>query len=154
MSSKEKRFWSGNIALAEGALAAGVDFYAGYPITPSSEIMEHMARELPKRGGVFLQAEDEIASIFMLIGASWADAKPMTATSGPGFSLMQEGLGIAVMTETPLLVVDVMRVGPGTGQASKAAQGDLLQARWGRHGDQIIPVFALNPGRKRERKRG
>jgi len=142
MSSKEKRFWSGNIALAEGALAAGVDFYAGYPITPSSEIMEHMARELPKRGGVFLQAEDEIASIFMLIGASWADAKPMTATSGPGFSLMQEGLGIAVMTETPLLVVDVMRVGPGTGQASKAAQGDLLQARWGRHGDQIIPVFA------------
>ncbi|MBC7318983.1 2-oxoacid:acceptor oxidoreductase subunit alpha, partial [Candidatus Bipolaricaulota bacterium] len=97
---------------------------------------------LPKRGGVFIQAEDEIAAIFMLIGASWADAKPMTATSGPGFSLMQEGLGIAVMTETPLLVVDVMRAGPGTGQASKAAQGDLLQARFGRHGDQIIPVFA------------
>ena len=142
MSPREKRFWSGNIAIAEGALAAGVDFYAGYPITPSSEIMEHMARELPKRGGIFLQAEDEIASLFTLIGASWADAKPMTATSGPGFSLMQEGLGIAVMTETPLLVVDVMRVGPGTGQASKAAQGDLLQARWGRHGDQIIPVFA------------
>ncbi len=128
--------------MAEGALAAGVDFYAGYPITPSSEIMEHMARELPKRGGIFLQAEDEIAAIFMLIGASWADAKPMTATSGPGFSLMQEGLGIAVMTETPLLVVDVMRAGPGTGQASKAAQGDLLQARFGRHGDQILPVFA------------
>jgi 2-oxoglutarate ferredoxin oxidoreductase subunit alpha len=130
------------VALAEGALAAGVDFYAGYPITPSSEIMEHVARELPKRGGVFLQAEDEIAAIFLLIGASWADARPMTATSGPGFSLMQEGLGIAAMTETPLLVVDVMRVGPGTGQASKAAQGDLLQARWGRHGDQIIPVLA------------
>lgn len=142
MSPSVKKFWSGNIAVAEGALAAGVDFYAGYPVTPSSEIMEHMARELPKRGGIFFQAEDEIASIFMLIGASWADAKPMTATSGPGFSLMQEGLGIAVMTETPLLVVDVMRVGPGTGQASKAAQGDLLQARWGRHGDQIIPVFA------------
>lgn len=140
--SPERRLWSGNIAVAEGALAAGVDFYAGYPITPSSEIMEHMARELPKRGGVFLQAEDEIAAIFMLIGASWADAKAMTATSGPGFSLMQEGLGIAVMTETPLLVVDVMRVGPGTGQASKAAQGDLLQARWGRHGDQALPVFA------------
>lgn len=137
-----RRFWSGNIAVAEGALAAGVDFYAGYPITPSSEIMEHMARELPKRGGIFLQAEDEIAAIFLLIGASWADAKPMTATSGPGFSLMQEGLGIAVMTETPLVVVDVMRAGPGTGQASKAAQGDLLQARFGRHGDQIIPVFA------------
>ncbi len=142
MSLNVRRFWSGNIAVAEGALAAGVDFYAGYPITPSSEIMEHMARELPKRGGIFLQAEDEIAAIFMLLGASWADAKPMTATSGPGFSLMQEGLGIAVMTETPLLVVDVMRVGPGTGQASKAAQGDLMQARWGRHGDQIIPVFA------------
>ncbi len=142
MSPSVKKLWSGNIAVAEGALAAGVDFYAGYPITPSSEIMEHMARELPKRGGIFFQAEDEIASIFMLIGASWADAKPMTATSGPGFSLMQEGLGIAVMTETPLLVVDVMRAGPGTGQASKAAQGDLLQARWGRHGDQIIPVFA------------
>lgn len=142
MSPNERKFWSGNIAVAEGALAAGVDFYAGYPITPSSEIMEHMARELPKRGGIFLQAEDEIAAIFMLIGASWADAKPMTATSGPGFSLMQEGLGIAVMTETPLLVVDVMRAGPGTGQASKAAQGDLLQARFGRHGDQILPVFA------------
>lgn len=142
MNHSEKKFWSGNIAVAEGALAAGVDFYAGYPITPSSEIMEHMARELPKRGGIFLQAEDEIAAIFMLIGASWADAKPMTATSGPGFSLMQEGLGIAVMTETPLLVVDVMRAGPGTGQASKAAQGDLLQARFGRHGDQILPVFA------------
>lgn len=141
MSPKDRRFWSGNIAIAEGALAAGVDFYAGYPITPSSEIMEHMARELPKRGGIFLQAEDEVAAIFMLIGASWADAKPMTATSGPGFSLMQEGLGIAVMTETPLLVVDVMRVGPGTGQASKAAQGDLLQARFGRHGDQALPVF-------------
>ncbi|MGQ9699495.1 MAG: 2-oxoacid:acceptor oxidoreductase subunit alpha [Candidatus Bipolaricaulaceae bacterium] len=142
MSRSERKFWSGNIAVAEGALAAGVDFFAGYPITPSSEIMEHMARELPRRGGVFLQAEDEIAAIFLLIGASWADAKPMTATSGPGFSLMQEGLGIAVMTETPLLVVDVMRAGPGTGQASKAAQGDLLQARFGRHGDQILPVFA------------
>lgn len=142
MSRSERKFWSGNTAVAEGALAAGVDFFAGYPITPSSEIMEHMARELLKRGGIFLQAEDEIAAIFLLIGASWADAKPMTATSGPGFSLMQEGLGMAVMTETPLLVVDVMRAGPGTGQASKAAQGDLLQARFGRHGDQILPVFA------------
>ncbi len=142
MNPKERKFWSGNVAVAEGALAAGIDFYAGYPITPSSEIMEHMARELPRRGGIFLQAEDEIAAIFLLLGASWGDAKPITATSGPGFSLMQEGLGIAVMTETPLLVVDVMRAGPGTGQASKAAQGDLLQARWGRHGDQILPVFA------------
>lgn len=137
-----RHFLSGNIALAEGALAAGVDFYAGYPITPSSEIMEHLARELPKRGGTFLQAEDEIASIFMLIGASWAGARALTATSGPGFSLMQEGLGIAIMTETPLVVVNVMRLGPGTGQASKAGQGDLMQARWGRHGDQHLVVYA------------
>ncbi len=138
----QERFLSGNLALAEVALAAGVDFYAGYPITPSSEIMEHLARELPKRGGTFLQAEDEIASVFMLIGASWAGARALTATSGPGFSLMQEGLGIAVMTETPLVVVDVMRLGPGTGQASKAGQGDLMQARWGRHGDQHLVVYA------------
>jgi len=137
-----RHFLSGNTALAEGALAAGVDFYAGYPITPSSEIMEHLARELPRRGGTFLQAEDEIASIFMLIGASWAGARALTATSGPGFSLMQEGLGIAIMTETPLVVVDVMRLGPGTGQASKAGQGDLMQARWGRHGDQHLVVYA------------
>lgn len=134
--------WAGNTAIAEGALAAGADFYAGYPITPSSEIMEHMARELPKREGTFIQAEDEIASVFMLIGASWAGGKPVTATSGPGFSLMQEGLGIAIMTETPLVVVDVMRLGPGTGQASKAGQGDLMQARWGRHGDQHLVVYA------------
>ncbi|HAZ27592.1 TPA: 2-oxoacid:acceptor oxidoreductase subunit alpha [Candidatus Acetothermia bacterium] len=140
--SRGRRFWAGNIAVAEGALAAGVDFYAGYPITPSSEIMEHMARELPKRGGTFLQAEDEIASVFMLIGAAWAGGRALTATSGPGFSLMQEGLGIAIMTETPLVVVDVMRLGPGTGQASKAGQGDLMQARWGRHGDQYLVVYA------------
>ncbi len=137
-----RELWAGNIAIAEGALAAGVDFYAGYPITPSSEIMEHLARALPKRGGVFFQAEDEIAAIFSLIGASWAGARAMTATSGPGFSLMQEGLGIAIMTETPLVVVDVMRLGPGTGQASRAGQGDLMQARWGRHGDQHLVVLA------------
>lgn len=140
--SAARRLWSGNIALAEGALAAGLDFYAGYPITPSSAIMEHLARELPKRGGTFLQAEDEIASVFMLIGAAWAGGRALTATSGPGFSLMQEGLGIAIMTETPLVVVDVMRLGPGTGQASKAGQGDLMQARWGRHGDQHLVVYA------------
>lgn len=137
-----KVFCSGNIAIALGALAAGVDFYAGYPITPSSDIMEYMAQELPKRGGVFIQAEDEISAIFMLIGASWGGAKAMTATSGPGFSLMQEGIGIAVMTETPLLIVNVMRCGPATGQASKAAQGDIMQARWGRHGDQMVVVYA------------
>ncbi len=133
---------SGNEAVAEGALAAGCNFFAGYPITPSSEIMHYMARELPKRGGVFIQAEDELAAINMVIGASWAGARAMTATSGPGFSLMQEGIGYAVMTETPLVIVNVMRAGPATGQATKAAQGDLMQARWGRHGDQMVPVLA------------
>ncbi|NPA97067.1 MAG: 2-oxoacid:acceptor oxidoreductase subunit alpha [Crenarchaeota archaeon] len=133
---------SGNEAVAEGALAAGCNFFAGYPITPSSEIMHYMARELPKRGGSFIQAEDELAAINMVIGASWAGARAMTATSGPGFSLMQEGLGYAIMTETPLVIVNVMRAGPATGQATKAAQGDLMQARWGRHGDQMIPVLA------------
>lgn len=133
---------SGNIACAKGALKAGCRFYAGYPITPSSEIMEYMARELPKHGGIFLQVEDEIAAINAIIGASWGGLKSMTATSGPGFSLMQEGLGYAVMSETPLVVVDVMRVGPATGQATKSAQGDLMQARWGRHGDQQVVVLA------------
>ncbi len=135
-------FLSGNEAVALGALDAGCNFYAGYPITPSSEIMHFMAKELPRRGGVFIQAEDELAAINMVIGASWAGARAMTATSGPGLSLMQEGLGYAVMTETPLVLIDVMRAGPATGQATKAAQGDLMAARWGRHGDQYIPVLA------------
>lgn len=133
---------TGNEAIAIGALDAGCNFYAGYPITPSSEIMHYMANELPQRGGVFIQAEDELAAINMVIGASWAGARAMTATSGPGLSLMQEGLGYAVMTETPLVLVDVMRVGPATGQATKPAQGDLMASRWGRHGDQYIPVLA------------
>jgi len=137
-----RRFWTGNIASAEGALRAGCNFYAGYPITPSSDLMEYMARELPKRGGVFIQGEDEIASINMLIGASIAGAKAMTATSGPGFSLMQEGIGLAVMLEAPLVIVDVMRLGPATGQATKSGQGDLMQSRWGRHGDQVLVVYA------------
>ena len=133
---------TGNEAIAEAALAAGCNFYAGYPITPSSEIMHYMARELPRRGGVFIQAEDELAAINMVIGASLAGAKAMTATSGPGFSLMQEGIGYAVMVEAPIVVVDVMRAGPATGQATKPAQGDLMQARWGRHGDQYTVVLA------------
>jgi len=137
-----RQFITGNEAIAYGALAAGCNFYAGYPITPSSEIMHIMAVELPKRGGVFVQVEDEIAAINVLVGASWAGSRAMTATSGPGFSLMQEGIGYAIMTETPLVVVDVMRAGPATGQATKPAQGDLMQARWGRHGDQALPVLA------------
>ncbi|MCS7258841.1 MAG: 2-oxoacid:acceptor oxidoreductase subunit alpha [candidate division WOR-3 bacterium] len=138
-----KYFMQGNIACAEGALAAGCRYYAGYPITPSSEIMEHMSIRLPEVGGVFMQMEDEIASICSMIGASWAGAKVMTATSGPGFSLMLEGIGYAVMTETPCVIVDVQRAGPATGQATKPAQGDVMQARWGAHGDHRI--IALSP---------
>ncbi|WP_456423985.1 2-oxoacid:acceptor oxidoreductase subunit alpha [Thermococcus sp.] len=136
-------FMQGNEALAYGALFAGCRFYAGYPITPSSEIAETMARELPKLHGYYLQMEDEIGSIAAMIGASWTGFKVMTATAGPGFSLMQENLGYAVMTETPLVLVDVQRSGPSTGQATKGAQGDFFQARWGTHGDH--PIVAVSP---------
>lgn len=136
-------FWQGNQAAAYGALKAGCRFYAGYPITPSSEIAETMARELPKVNGVFIQMEDEIASAAAIIGASLAGVKSMTATSGPGFSLMQEALGYAVMTETPCVFVNVMRGGPSTGLPTKPAQGDIMQARWGTHGDHAI--IALYP---------
>jgi 2-oxoglutarate ferredoxin oxidoreductase subunit alpha len=114
---------TGNEAIAEAALAASCNFYAGYPITPSSEIMHYMARELPRRGGVFIPAEDELAAINMVIGASLAGAKAMTATSGPGFSLMQEGIGYAVMVEAPIVVVDVMRAGPATGRPLSQHRG-------------------------------
>lgn len=136
-------FMQGNEAVAYGALFAGCRFYAGYPITPSSEIAETMARELPKLRGYYLQMEDEIGSIAAMIGASWTGFKVMTATAGPGFSLMQENLGYAVMTETPLVLVDVQRSGPSTGQATKGAQGDFFQARWGTHGDH--PIVAVSP---------
>jgi len=135
-------FLSGNEACAEGALAAGCRFYGGYPITPSSEIMVRMARRLPEVGGTFAQMEDEIASLSAVIGASWAGIKSMTATSGPGFSLMMEGLGYAVMTETPCVIVNVQRAGPSTGQASRPAQGDVMQAHWGSHGGPEIIALA------------
>ena len=128
-------YFSGNEAAAEGAIAAGCRFYAGYPITPSSEIMERIASRFQKVDGTFIQMEDEIASICSVIGAAWAGAKAMTATSGPGFSLMQEGIGYAALTETPLVVVNVQRAGPGTGQATKVGSADLMQAKWGSHGD-------------------
>lgn len=128
----------GNIACAEGALAAGCRYYAGYPITPSSEIMEHLSDRLPEVNGVFAQMEDEIASICSMIGASWAGAKVMTATSGPGFSLMLEGIGYAIMTETPCVIVNIQRAGPATGQATRPGQSDIMQARWGAHGDYRI----------------
>ena len=136
--------WQGNVACAEGAVAAGCRFFAGYPITPANEISEHMARRMPEVGGIFIQMEDEMASLGAVIGASWAGLKAMTATSGPGFSLMQELIGYAFFTETPCVIVDVMRVGPSTGQATRAAQGDLMQARWGTHGDYEAIVLAPN----------
>ena len=132
----------GNHACALGAIAAGCRFYAGYPITPSSEIAERMAVELPKVGGIFIQMEDEIASMGAIIGASMGGAKAMTATSGPGFSLKQENLGYASMVEVPCVVVDVMRGGPSTGMPTRPAQGDIMQARWGTHGDHPTVVLA------------
>jgi len=138
----------GNEACAEGAIAAGCRFYAGYPITPSSEIMERMAARMREAGGIFLQMEDEIASITAVIGASWAGVKAMTATSGPGFSLMQESIGYAAATETPIVVVDVQRSGPSTGQATMVAQGDVMQSRFGSHGD--YEVVALSPSSAQE----
>jgi 2-oxoglutarate ferredoxin oxidoreductase subunit alpha len=137
-------FWQGNQACAEAAIAAGCRFFAGYPITPASEIAEIMAERLPQIGGIYLQMEDEIGAISAVIGSSWGGLLSMTATSGPGFSLMQENIGYAVMTETPCVVVDVQRAGPSTGQATKAAQGDFMQARWGSHGDYESIVLAPN----------
>jgi 2-oxoglutarate ferredoxin oxidoreductase subunit alpha len=134
----------GNEALAEGALAAGCRFFAGYPITPASEIAEHMALKLPALGGSFIQMEDEIASMGAVIGASLAGVKAMTATSGPGFSLMQENIGYACMAEMPCVVVDVMRGGPSTGLPTLASQGDVMQARWGTHGDHPVIVLAVS----------
>ncbi|MEW6350195.1 MAG: 2-oxoacid:acceptor oxidoreductase subunit alpha [Thermodesulfobacteriota bacterium] len=133
----------GNEAIVQGALAAGCNFFAGYPITPSSEIMELMSRELPARGDVFIQMEDEIASLGACIGASLAGRKSMTATSGPGFSLIQENLGYACIAEVPVVVVNVMRMGPSTGMPTTVAQGDVQQARWGTHGDH--PAIVLCP---------
>ena len=141
-------FMQGNVASAEGALAAGCRFFGGYPITPSTEVAERMAARMPKVGGVFVQMEDEIASIAAVIGASWTGKKAMTATSGPGFSLMMENLGFAVMTETPLVVVNVQRGGPSTGQPTMSAQGDMLQCRYGSHGD--IGIIALAPNSVQE----
>jgi len=142
--SVQPRLVSGNEAVGHGALASGVSFFAGYPITPSTEIMEFMARELPAHGGCFIQMEDEIASLGAVIGASLAGAKAFTATSGPGFSLMQEHIGFAAMAETPCVIVDVMRGGPSTGLPTKTSQGDIMQAKYGSHGDYPTVVLAPN----------
>jgi 2-oxoglutarate ferredoxin oxidoreductase subunit alpha len=140
----EVRVMSGNEACARGALDAGLTFFAGYPITPSSEIAEELATKLVRRGGAFIQMEDEIAAMGAVIGASLAGAKVMTATSGPGFSLKQENIGFACMAEAPCVVVNVMRGGPSTGLPTMPAQGDVMQARWGTHGDHPVIVLAAN----------
>jgi len=131
----------GNEACVEGAIAADCKFFAGYPITPASEIAEHMSKRLPQNNGIFLQMEDELGSVNAIIGARWGGNKSMTATSGPGFSLMQEGLGYGIVTETPIVVVDVQRGGPSTGQPTSSSQQDVYQARYGSHGDYEIIVY-------------
>ncbi len=140
----EKELISGNEACARGAMAAGCNFFAGYPISPSTDIAESLARLLPKAQGVFIQMEDEMGSLGAVLGASLGGARAMTATSGPGFTLMQEHLGYATLAEIPCVAVDVMRVGPSTGVATAPAQGDVMQVRWGSHGDRT--VVALAPG--------
>lgn len=142
------RLLSGNHACALGAITAGCRFFAGYPITPSSEIAERLSRSLPQVDGVFVQMEDEIASIAAVIGASMGGVKAMTATSGPGFSLKQENIGYAAGAEIPCVIVNVMRGGPSTGMPTRPAQGDIMQARWGSHGD--YPIIALAPASVRE----
>ena len=136
-------FMNGDMASAEGAIAAGCRFFAGYPITPATEIAERMAERLPKIGGVFIQMEDEIASMNAVLGASWGGMKAMTATSGPGFSLMMENLGLGIMMETPSVLVDIQRGGPSTGLPTLVGQGDMMQARWGSHG--VYEIIALCP---------
>lgn len=136
-----KHFMLGDHACAEGALAAGLDFFAGYPITPSTEIAEHIARRLPALGGRFVQMEDELGSMAAIVGASAAGARSLTATSGPGFSLMMENIGLAAMLEIPCVVVDVQRASPSTGLPTMVGQSDILQARWGSHGDYGIIAY-------------
>ncbi len=142
------KLMQGNEACTLGALTAGLDFFAGYPITPSTEIAELCAEELPKIGGKFIQMEDEIASLAAIIGASLTGRKAMTATSGPGFSLMQELIGYAGITEVPVVIINVQRSGPSTGMPTSPAQSDVMQARWGTHGDH--PVVVLAPGNVKE----
>lgn len=144
----ENLFIPGNEACARGAVKAGCRFFAGYPITPSTEIAEDMSLFLPREGGTFIQMEDEISALGAVIGAVWGGLKGMTATSGPGFSLMQEHIGYAVMTETPLVIINMQRGSPSTGQPTMASQSDMMQARWGSHGD--YEVIALSPSSVQE----
>ncbi len=148
MENKNIKLMQGNEACVEGAIAAGMKFFAGYPITPSTEIAEISAQRLPQVGGKFIQMEDEIAGMAATIGGSLAGLKSMTATSGPGFSLKQENIGYAMLTEVPCVVVDVQRGGPSTGLPTSPSQSDVMQAKWGTHGDH--PVIALTPSSVRE----
>ncbi len=148
MRSPGQYFWQGNHACVEGAIAAGCQLFAGYPITPATEISELMSRRLPETGGIFVQGEDELASLAMVIGAVQTGWKAMTATSGPGISLMQENIGYAAISETPCVIVDSQRVGTGTGIATKSMQGDVYQVRYGSHGDYSI--IALAPSSPQE----
>ena len=141
-------FLTGNEAAAEGAIAAGCRFFAGYPITPSTELAERSSRRLPQVGGIFVQMEDELASMAAIVGASWGGAKSMTSTSGPGFSLMMENLGLGVMMETPCVVVNVQRAGPSTGLPTYVGQGEVMQAKWGSHGQ--YEIIALSPSSPQE----
>ncbi len=143
-----EHFIVGDVACAEGALAAGCKFFAGYPITPATEIAEHISGRLPGVGGTFIQMEDEIAAMAAVVGGSCAGVKSMTATSGPGFSLMMENIGLAVITETPCVLVNVQRAGPSTGLPTQGAQGDMMQAKWGSHGD--YEIIALAPASAQE----
>ncbi|MBC8402994.1 MAG: 2-oxoacid:acceptor oxidoreductase subunit alpha [Candidatus Marinimicrobia bacterium] len=141
-------YLDGDHACSEGAIAAGCRFLAGYPITPSTEVAEHISVRFPKVGGIFIQMEDELASMAAIIGATWSGAKAMTVTSGPGFSLMMENLGLAIMMETPCVVVNVQRGGPSTGLPTLTSQADMMQARWGSHGD--YELIALSPNSPQE----
>jgi 2-oxoglutarate ferredoxin oxidoreductase subunit alpha len=141
-------FLNGDVACAEGAITAGCRFFAGYPITPATEIAEHLSQRMPELGAIYIQMEDEIASMAAVIGASYTGLKAMTATSGPGFSLMQENIGLAVMTEAPCVIVDIMRGGPSTGQPTLPGQQDVMQAKWGSHGD--YGIIALTPSSVQE----
>lgn len=141
-------FLNGDVAIAEGAICAGCRFFAGYPITPATEVAERMSERLPEAGGVFIQMEDELASMNAVLGAAWGGARAMTATSGPGVSLMLENLGLGVMTETPCVLVNIQRGGPSTGLPTLVSQADIMQARWGSHGD--YEIIALAPSSPQE----
>jgi 2-oxoglutarate ferredoxin oxidoreductase subunit alpha len=139
-------FITGDVACAEGAISAGCRFFAGYPITPATEVAERMSARLPQVGGIYIQMEDELASMNAVLGASWAGVKAMTATSGPGFSLMMENVGLGVMLETPCVLVNIQRAGPSTGLPTLVGQQDMMQARWGSHGSyEIIALAPISP---------